>query len=135
MFEEINASSLVKVNLEGRKVMPSPYDINPAGFTIHSAVHAARENALCVMHIHSPNGVAVSAQRNGLLPISQQSTIVLSSLAYHDYEGIALDEKNRVWYGTSATRISLCCATTACSPLARRSQTHFYSCIRSRRAA
>jgi ribulose-5-phosphate 4-epimerase/fuculose-1-phosphate aldolase len=95
MFEEINASSLVKVDLEGRKVMPSPYDINPAGFTIHSAVHAAREDALCVMHIHSPNGVAVSAQKNGLLPISQQSTIVLSSLAYHDYEGIALNEAEK----------------------------------------
>jgi ribulose-5-phosphate 4-epimerase/fuculose-1-phosphate aldolase len=95
MFEEINASSLVKVDLEGRKVMSSPYDINPAGFTIHSAVHAAREDALCVMHIHSPNGVAVSAQKNGLLPISQQSTIVLSSLAYHDYEGIALNEAEK----------------------------------------
>jgi ribulose-5-phosphate 4-epimerase/fuculose-1-phosphate aldolase len=95
MFEEINASSLVKVDLQARKVMPSPYDINPAGFTIHSAVHAAREDALCVMHIHSPNGVAVSAQKNGLLPISQQSTIVLSSLAYHDYEGIALNEAEK----------------------------------------
>ena len=95
MFEEINASSLVKVDLEARKVMPSPYDINPAGFTIHSAVHAAREDALCVMHIHSPNGVAVSAQKNGLLPISQQSLFVLSSLAYHDYEGIALNEEEK----------------------------------------
>jgi ribulose-5-phosphate 4-epimerase/fuculose-1-phosphate aldolase len=59
---------------------------------IHSAVHAAREDALCVMHVHSPNGVAVSAQKNGLPPISQQSTIVLSSLAYHDYEGLALND-------------------------------------------
>src|SRR6476619_1973049 len=95
MFEEITASSLVKVDLHSRKVMPSPYNINPAGFTIHSAVHAAREDALCVMHIHSPHGVAVSAQKNGLLPISQQSTIVLSSLAYHDYEGIALNEAEK----------------------------------------
>ena len=95
MFEEINASSLVKVDLQARKVMSSPFEINPAGFTIHSAVHAAREDALCVMHIHSPNGVAVSAQKNGLLPISQQSTIVLSSLAYHDYEGIALNEAEK----------------------------------------
>ena len=95
MFEEITASSLVKVDLEARKVMPSPYDINPAGFTIHSAVHAAREDALCVMHIHSPNGVAVSAQKNGLLPISQQSLLVLSSLAYHDYEGLALNEEEK----------------------------------------
>jgi ribulose-5-phosphate 4-epimerase/fuculose-1-phosphate aldolase len=95
MFEEITASSLVNVDLQARKVVPSPYDINPAGFTIHSAVHAAREDALCVMHIHSPNGVAVSAQKNGLLPISQQSTIVFSSLAYHDYEGIALNEEEK----------------------------------------
>ena len=69
MFEEITASSLVKIDLEGRKVMPSEYDINPAGFTIHSAVHAARHDVLCVMHTHTPNGVAVSAQKNGLLPI------------------------------------------------------------------
>jgi ribulose-5-phosphate 4-epimerase/fuculose-1-phosphate aldolase len=98
MFEEITASSLVKVDLQGRKVMPSPYEINPAGFVIHSAIHAAREDATCVMHTHSLNGVAVSAQKNGLLPISQQSTLVLASLAYHDYEGIALrdDEKPRL---------------------------------------
>ena len=95
MFEEITASSLVKVNLEGRKVMPSEYDINPAGFTIHSAVHAARQDALCVMHTHTPNGVAVSAQKNGLLPISQQSLFVLSRLGYHDYEGLALNEDEK----------------------------------------
>src|SRR6185295_6465157 len=98
LFEEITASSLVKVDLQGRKVMDSPHDINPAGFVIHSAIHAAREDALCVMHTHSLNGVAVSAQKNGVLPVSQQSTLVLSSLAYHDYEGIALrdDEKPRL---------------------------------------
>jgi ribulose-5-phosphate 4-epimerase/fuculose-1-phosphate aldolase len=95
MFEEITASSLVKIDLQARKVMPSPYDINPAGFTIHSAIHAAREDALCVMHTHSLNGVAVSAQRNGVLPISQQSLFVLSSLAYHDYEGVALNEAEK----------------------------------------
>ena len=71
LFEEVTASSLVKVDLSGRKVMDSPYEINPAGFTIHSAVHAAREDARCVMHLHTINGVAVSAQKNGLLPISQ----------------------------------------------------------------
>nr|WP_249181404.1 class II aldolase/adducin family protein [Burkholderia cenocepacia] len=86
MFDEITASSLVKVDLDGRKVSESPYEINPAGFTIHSAVHAARDDAQCVMHTHSINGVAVSAQEAGLLPLSQQS------LGYHDYEGIALDE-------------------------------------------
>jgi ribulose-5-phosphate 4-epimerase/fuculose-1-phosphate aldolase len=98
MFDEITASSLVKVDLDGKKVMDSPYEINPAGFTIHSAVHAAREDALCVMHTHSVNGVAVSAQEEGLLPLSQQSLGVLASLSYHDYEGIALnaDEKPRL---------------------------------------
>ena len=98
MFEEITASSLVKVDIDGRIVLDSPYPINPAGFTIHSAVHAARDDAKCVLHIHSINGVAVSAQKRGVLPISQQSIFVLSSLGYHDYEGVALreDEKPRL---------------------------------------
>jgi ribulose-5-phosphate 4-epimerase/fuculose-1-phosphate aldolase len=98
LFSEITASSLVKVDLAGVKVMESPFDINPAGFTIHSAVHAARDDAKCVLHIHSLNGIAVSAQKGGVLPLSQQSIFVLSSLAYHDYEGVALrdDEKPRL---------------------------------------
>lgn len=98
MFEEITASSLVKINLSGEKVSESPYPVNPAGFTIHSCVHAARHDAQCVMHTHSINGVSVSAQKNGVLPLSQQSFFVLSSLAYHDYEGVALleDEKPRL---------------------------------------
>jgi ribulose-5-phosphate 4-epimerase/fuculose-1-phosphate aldolase len=91
MFEEITASSLVKIDLEGNKVMDSPYEINPAGFTIHSCIHAAREDVSCIVHVHSLNGVAVSAQKDGVLPISQQSLFVLSSLAYHDYEGVALN--------------------------------------------
>jgi ribulose-5-phosphate 4-epimerase/fuculose-1-phosphate aldolase len=95
LFEEITASSLVKVDLQGRKVMPSPHEINPAGFTIHSAIHAAREDAKCVLHLHSPNGVAVGAQKGGVLPISQQSIFVLSSLGYHAYEGVALDEAEK----------------------------------------
>ena len=97
-FDEITASSLVKIDLDGRKVTNSPFEINPAGFTIHSAIHAARPDAKCVLHVHSINGIAVSAQRPGVLPISQQSIFVLSSLAYHDYEGIALnaDEKPRL---------------------------------------
>ena len=97
MFEEITASSLVKINLQGEIVSPSPYFINPAGFTIHSAVHAAREDALCVIHLHTDYGIAVSAQKDGLLPISQQSLFALASLAYHEYEGLALneDEKSR----------------------------------------
>jgi ribulose-5-phosphate 4-epimerase/fuculose-1-phosphate aldolase len=97
-FDEITASNLVKVDLNGRKVMESPFEINPAGFTIHSAIHAARENANCVLHVHSINGTAVSAQKDGVLPVSQQSIFVLSSLGYHDYEGVALreDEKPRL---------------------------------------
>jgi ribulose-5-phosphate 4-epimerase/fuculose-1-phosphate aldolase len=91
-FDEVTASSLVKVDLDGRKVMDSPYEINPAGFTIHSAIHAAREDAKCVLHTHSLNGVAVSATKGGVLPISQQSIFVLASLGYHDYEGVALLE-------------------------------------------
>lgn len=95
MFGEITASSLVKVDLQGRKVLDSPHDINPAGFTIHSAIHAAREDANCVLHVHSVNGVAVSAQEAGVLPLSQHSMFVLSSLAYHDYEGLALEEDEK----------------------------------------
>src|ERR1700735_1557026 len=91
MFEEITASSLIKVDLDGTKVSESPYEINPAGFTIHSCIHAARAEVGCVVHIHSLNGIAVSAQRDGLLPLSQQSLFVLSSLGYHDYEGVALN--------------------------------------------
>ena len=98
LFEEITASSLVKIDLEGKKLLPSPYEINPAGFTIHSAIHAARPDVQCVLHIHSLNGIAVSAQRGGVLPLSQQSIFVLASLGYHDYEGVALrdDEKPRL---------------------------------------
>jgi ribulose-5-phosphate 4-epimerase/fuculose-1-phosphate aldolase len=91
MFEEITASSLIKVDLDGKKVSDSPYEINPAGFTIHSCIHFAREDVACVVHIHSLNGIAISAQRDGVLPLSQQSLFVLSSLAYHDYEGVALN--------------------------------------------
>ena len=98
LFDEITASSLVKIDLAGNKVMQSPHDINPAGFVIHSAIHAAREDAACVLHLHTINGVAVSAQPRGLQAVSQHSICVLGSLAYHDYEGIALedDEKPRL---------------------------------------
>ena len=98
LFEEITASSLVRVDAAGNKLDDSAYPVNPAGFTIHSAVHAARHDAQCVLHIHSLNGIAVSAQRGGVLPLSQQSIFVLSSLGYHDYEGVALrdDEKPRL---------------------------------------
>jgi ribulose-5-phosphate 4-epimerase/fuculose-1-phosphate aldolase len=98
LFEEMTASSLVKVDEKGEKVEASPHPVNPAGFVIHSAVHAARPEVGCVIHLHTTAGVAVSAQRDGLLPISQQATISLTSLGYHDYEGIALrdDEKPRL---------------------------------------
>ncbi len=98
LFEEITASSLVKVDVAGQKLDDSPFPVNPAGFVIHSAVHAARHDAACVMHVHSLNGIAVSAQQGGVRPLSQQSIFVLASLGYHDYEGVALrdDEKPRL---------------------------------------
>jgi ribulose-5-phosphate 4-epimerase/fuculose-1-phosphate aldolase len=98
MFDEITASSLVKVDQDCRKLSDSQFPVNPAGFVIHSAIHQVRDDAGCVLHTHSRAGVAVSAQKCGVLPLSQQSTFVLSSLAYHDYEGVALrdDEKSRL---------------------------------------
>jgi len=98
MFDEITASSLVKVDMACNKLDDSPHPVNPAGFVIHSAVHAVRHDAGCVLHTHTRAGVAVSAQKHGVLPISQQSTFVLASLAYHDYEGVAIrdDEKTRL---------------------------------------
>ncbi|MBP6894730.1 MAG: class II aldolase/adducin family protein [Pseudacidovorax sp.] len=98
MFDEITASSLVKVDMDCNKLIDSPYPVNPAGFVIHSCIHAARDDVQCVLHTHSRAGVAVSAQKCGVLPISQQSTFVLASLAHHDYEGVAVrdDEKPRL---------------------------------------
>ena len=95
LYNEMCASNMVKVDIEGNKVMDSPYDINPAGYVVHSAVHEVRHDVDCVIHWHSRAGVAVAAQRDGLLPISQQATVVLASLGYHDYEGIAVDEEER----------------------------------------
>ncbi|MFZ4759870.1 MAG: class II aldolase/adducin family protein, partial [Burkholderiaceae bacterium] len=97
-FDEITASSLVKIDMDCQPVMPTPYKVNPAGFVIHSAIHAVREDAGCVLHTHTRAGVAVSAQKRGLMPISQQATVIMRSLAYHDYEGIAVrdDEKARL---------------------------------------
>ena len=96
LFDEITASSLVKIDLAGNKLdADNPFPVNPAGFTIHSAIHAARHDAKCVLHVHTANGVAVSAQKNGVLPLSQQSIFVLASLAYHDYEGVALNDDER----------------------------------------
>ena len=95
MFEEITASSLVKVDQNCNKLSDSPFPVNPAGFTIHSCIHAVRDDAGCVLHTHTRAGVAVSAQKCGVLPLSQQSTFVLGSLAYHDYEGVALNEAEK----------------------------------------
>ncbi|MCG8417272.1 MAG: class II aldolase/adducin family protein [Proteobacteria bacterium] len=95
LFSEINASSLVKVDLDGNIVGDSAYSINPAGFIIHSAVHAAREDVACVLHLHTIAGVAVSAQKRGLLPISQTALFIYNDVSYHDYEGIALDPDER----------------------------------------
>jgi ribulose-5-phosphate 4-epimerase/fuculose-1-phosphate aldolase len=98
MFDEVTASNLVRVDLAGNKTLESPYEINPAGYTIHSAIHEVRDDAGCVLHTHTMAGVAVSCQRAGLLPISQQASLIVQSLAYHDYEGLALnpDEKGRL---------------------------------------
>jgi ribulose-5-phosphate 4-epimerase/fuculose-1-phosphate aldolase len=98
MFEEMTASALVKVDLDGNIVAPTTHFINPAGFTIHSAIHAAREDAHFVIHLHSDQGVAVAAQKEGLLPLTQNALVVRPMLAYHDYEGIALnlDERERL---------------------------------------
>src|SRR5215475_6354551 len=88
-FDEITASSLVKIDLHGNKIGESPFPVNPAGFVIHSAIHAARHDARCVLHTHTVSGVAVATQRAGLQPISQHSLSVIPSLGYHDFEGIA----------------------------------------------
>ncbi|MFO1115387.1 MAG: class II aldolase/adducin family protein [Beijerinckiaceae bacterium] len=95
MFEEITASSLVKIGLDGQPVGKSDYSVNPAGFTIHSAVHEVREDAGCVMHLHTPDGTAVSTSKERLLPLNQTAQLVLPDLAYHDYEGVALDHDER----------------------------------------
>jgi ribulose-5-phosphate 4-epimerase/fuculose-1-phosphate aldolase len=98
MFEEVTASSLVKVDTRGMPVDPSPFITNPAGFTIHSAIHMAREDARAVIHLHTPHGQAVSAHGDGLLPLTQTAMLIRDEVAYHDYEGVAvdLDERERI---------------------------------------
>ncbi|WP_374763662.1 class II aldolase/adducin family protein [Yunchengibacter salinarum] len=91
-FDEITASSLVKVDLSGTKVMDSPFEVNKAGFVIHGALHAAREDAHCVMHLHTDYGIAVSNQKDGLKPHAQTNIIAGLSVAYHDFEGLAVRE-------------------------------------------
>ncbi len=98
MFEEVTASSLVKVGMDGLPVDPSPFITNPAGFTIHSAIHMAREDAQAVIHLHTPHGQAVSAYGEGLLPLTQTAMLIRDEVAYHDYEGVAVDlgERERI---------------------------------------
>ena len=95
LFDEITASNLVKIDLDGRPVDTASARVNPAGFTIHSAIHAAREDALCVMHLHTIAGTAVSCQEDGLLGNNQTSMLVHSQVAYHDFEGVALNHDER----------------------------------------
>ncbi|MDB2439868.1 class II aldolase/adducin family protein [Hellea sp.] len=95
MFDEMTASALVKIDMDGKVCQDTPYFINPAGFTIHSAVHMARADAICVIHVHTPYGMAVSAQKKGLRRYTQMAMQVYNDLAYHDYEGIALELEER----------------------------------------
>lgn len=91
-FEEVTASNLVKIDIEGNILDPnSPFDINPAGFTIHSAVHSARPEDQCALHLHNPDAIAVASVDGGLLPYSQYSAFALASMSYHSYEGLAVD--------------------------------------------
>ena len=98
LFEEITASSLLKIDVDGNRLSESPYKANYAGFVIHSAIHMGAKNAHCVMHCHTPAGVGVSSQKQGLLPITQMALTVLGETRYHDYEGVAfnLDERKRL---------------------------------------
>ena len=98
LFEEVTASSLVKIDLEGNVVLSNGYEINAAGFTIHSAIHGAREDAHAVMHLHTDAGVGVSCMKEGLLPLNQHAMFVYNDVAYHDWEGVALnlDERERL---------------------------------------
>ena len=95
MFDEITASCLIKVDLDGNAIDDSDYKVNPAGFTIHSAVHMSNHDLACVMHTHTAAGTSVATQKNGLLPINQHALLALHEVAYHNYEGPALDHDER----------------------------------------
>jgi ribulose-5-phosphate 4-epimerase/fuculose-1-phosphate aldolase len=94
-FNEITASSLVKIDYDGNIVEPTPYEVNRTGFVIHSAIHMARPDVFCVLHIHSRSGVALSALEEGLLPLNQTALQFYNRIGYHDYEGLALDLSER----------------------------------------
>lgn len=108
-FEEITASSLVKIDLDGKLVEPTDYEVNAAGFTIHSAVHAARHDILCVLHTHTEPGIAISCLKDGLLPLNQWSLQFYNRIAYHEYEGIALDldERERLVADLGALKVMI----------------------------
>jgi ribulose-5-phosphate 4-epimerase/fuculose-1-phosphate aldolase len=95
MFEEISASSLIKIDLEGEAVTPTHYKVNPAGFVIHSAIHQGRDDAKAIVHTHTRAGCAVAAQRDGLLPVNQMALSYYNKIGYHDYEGIAVNPEER----------------------------------------
>jgi len=109
MFDEITASSLVKVDLDGNVIGENDYGINYAGYVIHSAIHGAREDALFIAHFHSPDGMAVSAHAEGLLPLNQRALAIIPRLSYHDYEGVALnlDERERLVADLGDTKVML----------------------------
>ena len=94
-FREVTASSLVKIDLDGNKVMDSPFDVNQAGFVIHSAIHAARKDIVCAIHTHTEAGMAVSALKCGLLPLNMSAIRFHNRIAYHNYEGVTLDTDER----------------------------------------
>ncbi len=95
MFDEMTASALVKVDEDGSELSPSEFGINPAGFTVHSAVHMARADAMCVIHTHTQAGLGVATQKGGILPLTQQALAVIAHTGYHAYEGIAFDHSER----------------------------------------
>ncbi len=95
MFDEVTASDLVKIDLDGNIVMESEYEVNPAGFCIHSAIHMARDDARAVMHLHTDDGVAVSSMADGLMPLTQTALVIHDQVAYHEFEGVALDLAER----------------------------------------
>ena len=109
MFDEVTASSLVKIDVEGKAVDPTPFVTNPAGFTIHSAIHMAREDAQAVIHLHTPYGQAVAAHGEGLMPLTQTAMLVREDLAFHDYEGVAtgLEERERLVADLGAKHLML----------------------------
>lgn len=109
LFEEVTASSLVKIDTEGRKLSKSPYSVNVAAFVIHAAIHASSHDAACVLHTHSDASVAVSGQREGLLPLSQFAMRFYNRQAFHDYEGVAidLDEQQRLVRDLGSHRVML----------------------------